>query len=138
MKESAYFRALQTALHGAGVPYGYAVTVWSTGATTAGEHGVPGQAEIFLFAAGAATAYGGLRLMTWETGGEADRPLPKSPNLFRAGVVHLAAIGGAIAAALLCAQLDSRFSWFLAALAATLVYLGVSSVESAKVEREQG
>ena len=136
-RESSYFRALQTALHGVGVPYGYAVTVWATGASLAARHGVPGTGEILLFAVGATGAYGGLRLLTWETGEEADKPLPKSPNLFRAGIVHLAAIGVAIGAALLIARLESSAAWFLAMLVATLLYLGVSSVEVAAVEEEE-
>ncbi len=135
MRESPYFRALQTALHGAGVPYGYTLSVWSTGSALVGEHGPPEQLEIFLFALGATSAYGGLRLLTWETGGEAD-DLTRSPNLLRAGVVHLAAIAAAIAAALLMARIESTAAWFLAALVATLLYLAVSSVEVATVERD--
>ena len=134
MRESAYFRALQTALHGAGVPYGYAVTVWSSGAALAGEHGVPSTGEILLFALGATSGYAGLRLLTWETGGEAETPLPRSPNLLRAGVVHLASIGAAIAAALALAKIQSSIAWALATFAATILYLGVSSVEVATVE----
>ncbi len=40
--------------------------------------------------------------------------------------------------ALLIAQLQSSAAWFLATLAATLLYLGVSSVEVAAVERSDG
>ncbi len=138
IRESAYFRALQTALHGAALPYGYAVTVWSAGSALAGEHGVPTEAEIFLFAVGASSAYGGLTLLTGESGGEAEKPLSRSPHLVRAGLVHLAAIGAAITAALLIAQIPSSAAWLLATLAATLLYLGVSSVEVAAVEREGG
>jgi hypothetical protein len=138
MRESAYFKALQTALHGAGVPYGYAVTVWGTGAALVGEHDLPQDVDIYLFVAGATAAYGGLRLLTWETGGEAETPLPRSPNLFRAGLVHLVSIGAAITAALLIAQVGSRAAWILAPLAATVLYLGVSSVEVAAVESDGG
>ncbi len=138
IRESAYFRALQTALHGAGLPYGYAVTVWATGSALAGEHGPPTSAEIFLFAVGATSAYGGLVLLTGETGGEAKKPLSRSPHLIRAGPVHLAAIGAAIAAALLVAQIHSSAAWILATLAATLLYLGIASVEVAAVERGGG
>jgi hypothetical protein len=137
-RESAYFKALQTALHGAGVPYGYAVSVWSTGSALVGEHGVPATLEMYLFAVGATTAYGGLRLLTWETGGEADKPLTKSPHLFRAGVVHLVAIGAAITCALLLAQIDSFVAWPLASFIATALYLGISSIEVATVERDDG
>jgi len=138
LRESAYFKALQTALHGAGLPYGYAVTVWSTGAALAGEHGMPSTIEIFLFAAGAAAAYGGLVLLTGETAGEAEKPLSRSPHLVRAGLVHLTAIGAAIATALLIGQIQSSAAWPLTTFAATLVYLGISSVEVATVERGGG
>ena len=136
LRESPYFRALQTALHGVGVPYGYAVSVWATGSALLGEHGPPSTPEIFLFAVGATTAYGGLRLLTWETGKEADRPITKSPNLLRAGIVHLAAIAAAIAGALLIAKVDGTAAWFLATLVSTLLYLGIMSVEVAAVEKD--
>ncbi len=138
IRESAYFRALQTALHGAGLPYGYAVTVWATGSALVGEHGVPTKAQVFLFAGGATMAYGGLRLLTSETGGEAKKPLSRSPHLVRAGLVHLAAIGAAITAAMLIAQIPSSAAWVLATFVATVLYLGVSSVEVATVERGGG
>jgi hypothetical protein len=138
MRESAYVRALQTALHGAGLPYGYAVTVWSAGSALAGEHGMPTAAEIFLFAVGAASAYGGLVMLTGDTGGEAEKQLTRSPHTIRAGLVHLAAIGAAIMAALLIAEIRSSAAWLFATFAATLLYLGVSSVEVATVERGGG
>ena len=53
MRESVYLQAIQTALHGAGLPYGYAITVWATGAALAAEHGVASPVELYLFAAGA-------------------------------------------------------------------------------------
>lgn len=134
-RESAYLRAIQTGLYGAGLPYGYAITVWAAGSALVGQHGKPTSAEIFLFAAGATSAYGGLTLLTERTGGEADTPLSRSPHPLRAGLVHLAAIGTAITAAMLVAQIRGSAAWFLATLAATLLYLCVSSVESAIVER---
>jgi len=139
MLKSAYMRALETAVQGAGLPYGYAITVWATGSALVGERGMPSVASIFLFAAGAAAAYGGLRLLlTWNMGGEAERPLTRSPKPIRAGVLHLAAIGLAIASATLIARIDSAAAWTLAPFAATLLYLGISSVEVALVEDDDG
>jgi len=138
IRESAYFRALRTALHGAGLPYGYAVTVWGTGSALAGEHGVPTEAEIFLFALGATIAYGGLMFLTSETAGEAEKQLARSPHPVRAGLVHVTAIGAAITAALLIARIPGSAAWLVASLAATLLYLGASSVEVATVERGGG
>lgn len=48
-------------------PYGYAITVWSTTAALAAEHGTPSLLEIDLFASGAMAAYGGLTFLTWAT-----------------------------------------------------------------------
>ncbi len=96
---------------------------------------MPTKAEIFLFALGATSAYGGLMLLTGDTGGEAEKQLARSPHPVRAGVVHVAAIGAAITAALLIAQIPSTAAWLVATLAATLLYLGIASVEVAAVER---
>lgn len=137
IRESAYFQSLQTALHGAALPYGYAVTVWSSGAALTGERGMPSKAEIFLFALGATSAYGGLMLLTSGTAGEAETPLSRSPRRIRAGLIHVAAIGGALAAAMLIARIQSSAAWLLATFGATLLYLGVTSVESARVERDE-
>ncbi len=136
MLNSPYMRALHTAVHGAGLPYAYALTVWSTGAQVANKHGMPSVGSIFLFAVGGAIAYGALRLLTWNTGDEADRPLTRSPNVVRAGAIHVAALGLAIAAAALLARIHGDVAWLLAPMAATAAYLAVSSVEIALTERE--
>lgn len=133
---SAYIRALETSIQGAGLPYGYALTIWSTGSALVGARGTPSVANILLFTVGAGVAYGGLRLaLAWNMGGEAERPLTHSPHPIRAGVLHLAAIGLAITAAILSARIGSDAAWMLAPFVATLLYLGVSSVEVALVER---
>ena len=137
MRDSAYLRALETALHGAGLPYGYAITVWSTGAVLIGAQGTPSVGRVFLFAAGAASAYGVLRFLTQAAEGEAGTQLTRSPHLIRAGAIHVAAIGLAIGAAALIARIESALAWPLATFAATLLYLGVSSVEKALLDRER-
>lgn len=75
--------------------------------------------------------------MTRTTEGEAQSQLTRSPHHLRAGLIHLAAIGLAIASAALIAQLGSDVAWALATLAATLLYLGTSSVEIALLERDR-
>lgn len=139
MLGSAYMRALETAIQGAGLPYGYAITTWATGSALVGERGMPSTASIFLFIAGAVVAYGGLRmLLTWSMRGEAEIPLTRSPNPIRAGVLHLVAIGLAITSSMVIARIGSDAAWSLAPFAATLVYLGVSSIEVALVEDDRG
>lgn len=137
IKESSYLQAIQTGLHGAGLPYGYAITVWSTGAALSGQHGMPSLSAIYLFAVGAVTAYGGLTLLTADTAGEAQTQLTRSPRPLRAGLIHVAAIALAITAAALIAEISGGFVWLLAPLVATLTYLAVSSIEVALVEEKR-
>lgn len=138
MRDSPLFRAMETSVHGAGLPYGYAITVWSTGAVLIDEHGPASPPLVFLFAGGAAAAYGALKTLTWNTQREADKPLTKSPHPIRAGLIHVCAIGLAIAAAMAIAQIPGDASWFAAPLVATFLYLSGSSVEVALVEEEEG
>ncbi len=135
MRESAYLRALETALHGAGLPYGYSITVWATGAALVGAQGPAKVWSVFLFAAGAAAAYGLMRFLTRRAEGEAQSQLTRSPHLARAGGIHVAAIGLSVAAAALIAQIPGAVAWALAPFAQTLLYLGVSCVEMALLER---
>ena len=134
---STWLRALETALHGAGLPYGYAISVWSTGAVLANAHGFASVGRVFLFAAGAATAYGGLRFLTETVEGEAGTALTRSPHLVRAGAIHVLAIVVAITAAALLAPIHDSVSWLLAPFAATVLYFGLSSVEMALLARER-
>ena len=137
MRESTYLRALQTALHGAGLPYGYAIAVWSTGNVLIDAQGPASVGRVFLFAAGAACAYGMLRFLTETTEGESGTQLTRSPHLVRAGAIHVAAIALAIGAAALIARIDSVLAWSLATFVATTLYLGVTSVEKALIALER-
>lgn len=136
MRESSYLQAIRTVLHGAGLPYGYAITVWSMGSALTGEHGPPSVGEIALFVAGAVGAYGGMTFLTWGTEGEAEKPITRSHRRVRAGLIHICAIALAITSAALIAQLSTRAVWLAVPFVATVLYLGVSSVEVALVESE--
>ena len=131
-----YLRALETALHGAGLPYGYAVTVWSTGAVLINGQGLPSIGRVFLFAAGAAAAYGSLTFLTRTVEGEAGTQFTRSPRLVRAGAIHVAAMGLGIGAAALIGRMDSGVAWPLGSFCATTLYLGVASVEKALLAPE--
>lgn len=137
MRESVYLQAIQTTLHGAGLPYGYAITVWATATVLAGEHGMPSLVDVYLFVAGAVAAYGGLLVLVWQTEGEAQRQLTRSPRRVRAGLLHMAGIFLAVTSAALIAEISSGVVWLLAPLVATLLYLGVPSVEVALVHGER-
>lgn len=136
MRDTPVLRAIETSVHGAGLPYGYAITVWSTGAVLIDEHGPASPPLVFLFAGGAAAAYGVLKVLTWNTQQEADTPLTKSPRPVRAGLIHVCAIGLAIAAAMVVADVSGDVPWFAAPFVATFLYLSGSSIEVALVEEE--
>lgn len=129
-----YLAGVDAALRGAALPYGYTVTLWSTGAVTIVERGTPNVGLVFLFALGAAAGYGVLKVLSQEESGGSDPvDVAASPHVVRAGIVHLAAIGLAIGAAALLAQIPSGVAWPLASLAATTIYLSLTSVEIALV-----
>ena len=123
-----YLRGLDAALRGAALPYGYTLTVWATGAALIHSHGNPSIGQLFLFAAGAALAYGALRIASHQTGGK-QRDIAGSPHVFRAGLIHVSGIGLGIGAASLVARVGSGVAWPLATFASTVVYLGITSVE---------
>ena len=136
-QRSAYLRALDIALHGAGIPYGYAITVWSSGSALTGAQGKPSVGNILLFAAGAAVAYGVLRFLTKEADGDPASQLTRSPHLVRAGAIHVTAMGLAIGSAALIGQIPGGVAWPLGGFAATLLYLGITTVEKALQQHER-
>lgn len=56
-------RALGEVLGKAGIPYGYTLAIWSTGALCIGRFGLPRSTEVFLFLAGGTLGYAGLALL---------------------------------------------------------------------------
>lgn len=55
--------ALPAVVERAGVPYGYTLTIWSAGALCIRRFGLPGLAEVFLFALGGTAGYAVLALL---------------------------------------------------------------------------
>lgn len=137
MSKLRYRAGLDTALHGAGLPYGYTVTIWGSGQLLIHAHGTPGVGLILLFVTGAAAAYGLMKVASDGASAEPQLQLSGSAHLLRAGAIHLAAIGSALGAAALVAVISSEVAWALGGFAATAVYLGVSAVEMAIFEREE-
>jgi len=99
--------------------------------------GAPGIALIFLFAAGAMAAWGTLRLGSRGASEDSGLQIEDGPHLGRAGVIHIAAVGGAIAVATLLSEIPSGLAWPLASFGATLVYMCVIAVEMTLREREE-
>jgi hypothetical protein len=85
---------------------------------------------MFLFAAGAAAAYGLLKVAS-HSAANFERDIGASPHVFRAGVLHVGGICLGIGAAALVARIGTGIAWPLATFASTTLYLAVTGVEIA-------
>ncbi len=134
----SYLLGLGSVLHGAGLPYGFTITVFASGQGLVHFHGSPTVAFLFLFAAGGAAAYGLLKLLSRQAVAPLARQLGASPHPVRAGVIHVAAMNLAIGSSMITARLlPATAAWPLGALFATFLYLSVVGVEMALIEREE-
>ncbi|MBI3648646.1 MAG: hypothetical protein HY240_07860 [Actinobacteria bacterium] len=102
----------------AGVPYGYTLTIWTTGALCLGRFGLPSQAEVFLFVAGGTLAYVGLALLV--TRGRTIRAA-RPPAALWENAFAVPAVGGTWAIDRL--MVGAGWNFFLSPLLATTVYL---------------
>lgn len=124
--------ALGTLASSSAAPYGYTISVWSSGAILIHFHGAPNVGEVFLFAAGALAGFAliGLvahrRLQSFEE-------VASSRERVLAGVLHWFAVGAAVGSVALIAQMSSWIAWPLAMFAATAIYLTGASVQLAAV-----
>jgi hypothetical protein len=119
--------AAKAVLQGGALPYGYTITIWSTGAVLTGKHGSPGVGFVFLFAVGAIAGFAAVALIGAMSRSEPLEPAPR--DLLVTGVTHVAAVGASIGATALIADMRNRVAWPLAAFAATAIYLAVASLE---------
>ena len=125
-----YVDGLATTLTSAAVPYGYTLVVWSTGSVVSARHRHPDVVDVALFAAGAAAAYGALRLVGRH--GTASGPAGIGRyRIVRAGLVHVTAIALAMTAAALLSRVGGPAAWSAAPFASTFVYLGGTAVDEA-------
>jgi hypothetical protein len=135
MLRGTYASGLASALHAAGLPYGYTVTVWSSGQVLIDLHGTPAIWLVLLYAAGAVTAYGTLKWATKDIEPSSSQ-LAASPHVVRAGAVHVAAIAAAIGASVVIGLSPEGLAFPLTGFAVTVVYLGGASLELGLRERE--
>lgn len=120
-------RALTTVLRGSAIPYGYTLTVLSTHAVLTNRHGDPDVPEVALFVTGAILAFSLLGVLAERL---APEPLRTgSRDMIRSGAIHAAAIGCALASAVLLALIPGDLAWACASFAATGLYLSISSAE---------
>lgn len=130
-----YRQGLAAALTATALPYGYTLTVWSSGEFLRQAQRAPSLADIFLFVVGAAASYGALRLAVGDTGEQ--RSGIGRHRILRAGTVHVVAITGAAGVAAGLATVPAPAAWPLTSFGSTLSYLAIVALEQAFEVRER-
>jgi hypothetical protein len=118
-----YRAHLRATVAASAAPYGYTLTIWTSGAVTTHERGLPTAWEAVLFLLGAVCGFGLTSVVAY--GGAARAFAARSHGAVRLwGAFHLLSVGLAIlAAAIIVAVVDSTVAWALVGLVATTVYL---------------
>lgn len=124
--------ALGTIVSASATPYGYTISLWSSGALLIRLHGLPTVAEIYLFLTG---ALAGFSLVGLFAHGALRTRVPVSPGQGHVltGLLHWFSVGLAVGSVALVAEVPTWIAWFLGSLIATSVYLLATSLQLALV-----
>jgi hypothetical protein len=130
--------AFATMVATSAAPYGYTVSVWSTGGMLMHHHGTPRVHDVFAFAGGALGGFTVLGLFASRGSGRWDQ-IDRADDRVLTGMLHWFAVGAAIGAAALLAEIHGWVAWPLASFAATALYILVASLQLALLTaRRQG
>jgi hypothetical protein len=125
-----YRPALRTTVAASAAPYGYTLTIWTSGAVLSHTRGIPSAGDALLFLVGAVGAYaliGGLAF-----GGFSEHLPPEPARSVIWGGLHFLSVGLAIGAASLVARfVPDEAAWPLGGFAVTGIYLLVSASQLA-------
>jgi hypothetical protein len=127
-----YRQALKSVGRGSALPYGYTLTVWCSGAVLMHSHGPPPVGDVFLFLAGGVAAFAVLAAIAR---GAPDPAEPRPADMLATGASHFVAVGGAVGAVALLAEIHGAVAWPLGSFTATLVYLLLATLELTTVRR---
>jgi hypothetical protein len=124
-----YRTNLQTAVSNSAAPYGYTLTVWTSGAIMTHAQGIPTGLEAVLFLGGAVAGFAAVGAGAH---GSVSGILqaPRSSRVRLWGGFHLPSVGLAIAGAALVAELvPGSPAWLLVGFVITAVYLSVIAAQ---------
>lgn len=124
--------ALGTLASSSAAPYGYTISVWSSGAVLIHFRGAPNVGDVLLFAAGALAGFTMIGLFAHRRLGTIEEMATGRERVL-AGILHWFAVGAAVGAVALIAQIPSWVAWPLAMFAATTLYLVGASMQLAAV-----
>lgn len=119
--------ALGTVVAASAAPYGYTLSIWSSGAVLMRVHGIPQTADVFAFIAGGVIGFALMSLLARDalTRMELDHPADR----VLAGIMSWFAVGAAVGAVALLAGLEGRLAWPLGSFAATTIYILAASAQ---------
>lgn len=129
--------ALGTVVSASAAPYGYTLTVWSSGAILLRSHGVPTVAEVFAFLGGGLLGFGSVALVARGAVARMET-LDDAHDRLLTGMLHWLAAGCAVGGAALIAELHGVEAWPLASFVATVVYLVGAGTQLALVSARHG
>lgn len=123
-----YKSALRLTVASSAAPYGYTLSIWTSGAVLSHARGIPNAGEALLFLAGAVAAYalvGGLAF-----GGLSEQLVPEPARAVVWGGLHFLSVALAIGAASLVAHfVTDPVAWLLGGFLVTGVYLIASAAQ---------
>jgi hypothetical protein len=132
-----YRAHLQTTVATSAAPYGYTLTVWTSGAVTSHARGIPSSWEALLLLGGAVSGFMLTAALAHGSATEAFGAPERRPVRLWAGF-HLVSVGSAIGASTLIAhELESPLAWLVVGFVATTVYLLVAAAQFAIAEAAQ-
>jgi hypothetical protein len=115
-------------------PYGYTLTIWSSGALLVRSHGDPSVGDVGIFVAGAIAGFNLLALMVADTL-EAAVSIDRRKDRLMAGVLDWIAVGAVVGAVSLLSEIRGWVPWLVVPLVATVLYLVIASFQLAVFSR---
>jgi hypothetical protein len=117
-----YRHSLRKAVGTSAGPYGYTLTIWTTGAVLIHARGVPSTLEALLFMFGAVMAFAGVGAIAFRAAPSVHGKATSHPVLW--GSFHFVPVAASIGAATLVAHfITGTAAWPMAGLTGTALYL---------------
>jgi len=124
--------ALSETVTASAAPYGYTLTIWGSGAVLIRSHGTPSVGEVFVFITGALIGFDFLGLVS---SGALERreSLGRRRDRVLAAALDWSAVGAAVGAVALLAEVRGWVPWLVGPLVATLAYILTAALQLALV-----
>jgi len=137
VSDARYKAALRATVVASAAPYGYTLTIWTSGAILSHSHGLPSSSQAFFFLTGAVAGYAAVGAFAFRRQSEPFSPEPTRAVIW--GALHVVSVGLAIGSATIIAhRVTSSAAWPLGGFASTAIYLLASASQLAVVHTRRG